>query len=239
MKNTIPVLLLLGLAACATNPVKNYARDPGATLLMSQALPAPSAADANGVRLEYRIAPSDVVTVDVAGIEELTNRELTVDSAGMVAVPIAGALTVAGLTPLEMQEAIAAKLRAAYVRDPNVAVNVKEAKSQFVAVDGAVKEPGLYPVVGNMTLIRAVASAKGLADEASRREVVVLRTVAGQKYVALYDLGAIRRGNYADPQIYPNDVVVVGESATRRFFQFAAAGAASLSPLILLLQATK
>jgi polysaccharide export outer membrane protein len=43
----------------------------------------------------------------------------------------------------------------------------------------------------------------------------------------LYDLQAIARGNYADPAVYPNDVIMVGESQTRRFLS-ALAGVAPL-----------
>ena len=87
-----------------------------------------------------------------------------------------------------------------------------------------------------MTLMRAVARAKGLGEMASRRNVVVFRTVGDQKYAALYDLNAIRHGAYPDPDIYANDVVVVGESAARRLIQIASAGAAALSPVVLLLR---
>jgi polysaccharide biosynthesis/export protein len=35
----------------------------------------------------------------------------------------------------------------------------------------------------------------------------------------MYDLGAIRRGAYADPEVFANDVVVVGDSPQRRLFR--------------------
>ena len=73
-------------------------------------------------------------------------------------------------------------------------VNLKETVSQVITVDGQVTEPGLYPVVGRMTLMRAVATAKGLSEFAKLNDVVVFRTVKGQKLAALYDLHAIRRG---------------------------------------------
>ncbi|WP_416236113.1 SLBB domain-containing protein, partial [Staphylococcus aureus] len=44
-------------------------------------------------------------------------------------------------------------------------------------MDGQVNTPGLYPVVGRMTLMRAIASAKGLADFAQPSYVVVYRRV--------------------------------------------------------------
>ncbi len=37
--------------------------------------------------------------------------------------------------------------------------------------------------------------------------------------IALYDLQAIRRGAYADPMLYPGDIVVVGDSPGRRMVQ--------------------
>jgi polysaccharide export outer membrane protein len=67
--------------------------------------------------------------------------------------------------------------------------------------------------------MRAVAAAKGATDYAKLQDVVVFRTVDGKPLAALYNLAAIRRGIYADPQIYPNDVVIVGDSQARRLFQ--------------------
>ena len=111
------------------------------------------------------------------------------------------------------------RLRGAYVRDPQVTVNLKETVSQVITVDGQVKEPGLYPVVGRMTLMRAVATAKGAAEFAKLEDVVIFRTVKGQKLAALYNLRAIRRGAYQDPEVFANDVVVVGDSKARRLFK--------------------
>ncbi|WP_447411839.1 SLBB domain-containing protein, partial [Clostridium perfringens] len=79
--------------------------------------------------------------------------------------------------------------------------------AQTVAIDGQVNTPGLYPVVGRMTLMRAIASAKGLADFAQPSYVVVYRRVNNQEMAALYDLRAIRNGAYADPDIFANDIV--------------------------------
>ncbi len=36
---------------------------------------------------------------------------------------------------------------------------------------------------------------------------------------ALYDLRAIRQGAYPDPEVYANDVVLVGDSQARRLFK--------------------
>ncbi|MET0376089.1 MAG: SLBB domain-containing protein [Rhizorhabdus sp.] len=100
-----------------------------------------------------------------------------------------------------------------------VSVSIKKAAGQMVSVDGAVREPGKYPVVGGMTLQEAIASAKGAEDLANLDNVVIFRRVSDQRMAALFSLKQIRAGRATDPQIYPNDIVVVGENATRRFMK--------------------
>ena len=70
-----------------------------------------------------------------------------------------------------------------------------------------------------MTLLRAVASAKGLTEFAKEEDVVILRTVEGRRMAGLYNIESIRRGLYDDPAIYANDLVVVGDSPQRRLFR--------------------
>jgi polysaccharide biosynthesis/export protein len=89
--------------------------------------------------------------------------------------------------------------------------------------------------MGKMTLQRAVARAGGTTEFAKLDDVVVFRTVEGKQYAGLYNLQAIRRGNYADPEIFANDVIIVGDSpARRRFRDFLQAAPLLTSPLVLL-----
>ena len=67
-----------------------------------------------------------------------------------------------------------------------------------------------------MTLLKAIARAEGWTEFSKKREVLVFRKVGGQQYAALYDAKAIERGQYSDPELYPNDTVVVGDSQARR-----------------------
>jgi polysaccharide export outer membrane protein len=88
-----------------------------------------------------------------------------------------------------------------------------------------------------MTLMRAVATAKGASEFAKLDDVVIFRTVKGQQLAALYNLTAIRRGNYEDPEVFANDVVVVGDSQARRLFKDALQVVPLLmTPLIIALQ---
>ncbi len=225
------------LAGCAYGPGGGDVGETGQVQVVhSASMPEPTVGDTLGAPRAYGIGPQDVLVVDVFGVESLTNREITVDGGGKISVPMAGSVDAAGHTPDEVATLIEERLRNGYMRDPQVSVNVKEAVSQVVTVDGQVLQPGLYPIIGDMTLTDAIASAKGLAEFAKQDDVVVLRTVNGQRFAGVYNIAAIRHGNYPDPTIYPNDVVVVGDSATlRRMKDLITILPAITSPLIYIL----
>ncbi len=210
-----PALLLLACAACAS---PQMGQSPGTMLMDNQALPLPSRTDMVAASRPYLIGPFDKLNIDVFGVEEL-NREVQIDASGRLSFPLIGVLEAAGLTPGELASQIEARLTGRFVRQPQVTVNLIETVSQVITVDGEVREPGLYPVIGNMTLMRAVATAGGTTEFAGLERVVVFRTVDGQRYAGLYDLKAIRRGNYEDPEMFANDVVVVSEDTARRIFR--------------------
>jgi polysaccharide biosynthesis/export protein len=236
MKRLVLLALILGsLAGCAGRGPLGGASN--IQVLAGTEMPAPDRTDLFEESRPYLIGPFDKLTIDVFGIEELSNKDFQTDASGRLSFPLAGIIEAAGSTPGELEEEIEARLRTRYVRDPQVTVNLKETVSQVITVDGQVKEPGLYPVVGKMTLMRAVATAKGTAEFAKLDDVVIFRTVKGQDLAALYNLEAIRRGNYADPEVFANDVVIVGDSKARRLFKDALQVLPLLStPLIVALQ---
>lgn len=199
-------------------------------------LPAPQRTDLVAGDRPSLIGPLDTISVDVFGLSDLS-REMQVDASGRIAMPLVGTIDARGKTADELSRTIEAALRQRYVRDPQVTINIKSSISQVVTVDGAVVEPGLYPVTNQMTLVRAVASAKGLSEFAKLDDVVILRTVGGKRMAGLYNIGAIRRGYYPDPAIYANDVIIVGDSPARRLFKdFVSVAPLLAAPLVAVLQ---
>lgn len=231
---TFVVASLAVLGACAGGPPLQ----PGAHLTVTQsgALPAPTAQDLVASSRPYLIGPFDELTISVFGLPELSQR-VQVDASGGLSLPLAGTIEAGGRTAQQLAREIENRLRGRYVRDPQVTVNLAETVGRVVTVDGEVRTPGLYPVVGRMTLIRAIATAQGTTEFARLQNVVVFRTVNGQNMAALYNLDAIRRGYYEDPEIFANDVVIVGNNPARRIFRDVLQAAPLLTtPIIALLQ---
>ena len=231
-------LALLGfvaLAGCAhQQPI--VSTDQLTVVQDTSVLPAPDRRDLTAADRPSLVGPLDTIQIDVFNVPDLS-REVQVDAGGQIAMPLIGTIDARGRTAQELAQTIEGALRGRYVRNPDVTVNIKSSVSQVVTIDGQVTEPGLYPVTNQMTLLRAIASAKGLAEFARQDDVVILRTVDGRKMAGLYNIAAIRRGAYADPAIYANDVVVVGDSPARRRFRDLVSVAPLLAaPLIAILQ---
>ncbi len=238
MRMTIKILFVLSashlLLACssALPPAA-----PGITRLSSEILPPPTRADLASSTESYLLGAYDEIRIDVFGIPALSNQSFQIDTSGRISFPLAGTVEVAGKTPKEVADILQSRLRVAYVRNPQVTVNLTKVVSQVVTIEGEVKEPGIYPIFTNMTLLKAVASARGTTEYSKLDDVVVFRTVNGKSYAALYNLRSIRNGGYQDPRIYSGDVVMVGESRGRRLFKDFLQIAPLLStPIIVALQ---
>lgn len=198
--------------------VAGCAEGRGGPIPYDIALPAPDAPSVIPLEAGYKIAPLDKLQIKVLKMEDLTG-EYNVDLAGNISMPLIGEVRAVNLTTAELDRQLTVKLGENYLERPDVSVGVKESTTRVVTVDGAVKQSGSFPTIGPTSLMRAVALAGGVTEDANPRRVAVFRTVSGQRQAAAFDLVAIRRGQSADPQIYPGDIVVVDGSAIKEGFK--------------------
>ncbi len=124
----------------------------------------------------YTLDSGDKLRVVVFGQEGLT-ASYSVDIGGSITMPLIGAVPARGHTPAQLQQAIAAKLRQGYVREPHVAVEVEAYRPFFIL--GEVTLPGQYPYVANMTVETAVAIAGGYTPRAHKDRIKISRQVSG------------------------------------------------------------
>lgn len=220
------------LAACASSAPVGGA--PGVSVTQSTAMPVPGMTDLSPPLQTGIIRPLDVIQVDVFGVEELT-REVQVSANGNIDYPLIGLIEAVGRTTEELSFEIEQRLAASYVRDPDVSSRITERIEQLFTVGGEVEQPGRFSLAEPITLMEAVALSGGLADNADSQEVLVFRTIGNERYIGLYNLEGIRRGNYADPTIYPSDIVMVGHNEARARLERVLGIVSALStPLIVL-----
>ncbi|WP_338303253.1 polysaccharide biosynthesis/export family protein [Erythrobacter sp. Dej080120_24] len=206
-RNFVVTLALLALSGCATD--RSVGLAPEVTLTTLETLPPPRG------EISYVIGPQEKLEIEVVGAETLSGTYLT-DIDARLAFPLVGVLEFDGRTPAEAAVMIAERLRGRYLLDPQVRVIPEEFPVPSISVGGQVKRPGSYPAVGRQTLLRVINQAGGLAEYAQKDDVLILRTVDSERYIGVYNITAIERGNYPDPQLFPNDIVMVGDSIQRR-----------------------
>lgn len=202
------------------------------------AVPDPDAAldPSQMAQSEYRIGPFDTLEFSVFRVPELT-KTTQVSAKGRVVLPLIGTVVASGKTPTELEEEVAQKLGAKYLQSPQVSVSVKEALSQRITVSGAVRQPGVFPVMGDMTLMQVIARAQGLDSVADPSGVVVFRQSAGVRMAARFDYNAVSSGKAPDPLLAPGDIIVVDQSGTRATLRDITQGLPIVSvflPLLLL-----
>lgn len=120
----------------------------------------------------YLLATGDKLRIIIFGQDTLSNI-YQVDAAGRIAMPLVGAVAVAGLSTGDAANAIEGKLKAGYIREPKVTVEVDTYRPFFIL--GEVTTSGQFAFVNGMTVQTAVAIAGGFTPRANRDVAEVTR----------------------------------------------------------------
>jgi len=158
----------------------------------------------------YIIGKGDLLAINVWNEPEL-QQSIPVRPDGKISLPLIGGMQAAGLTPLQLQESIAAKLDA-YINHPTVSVIVKEINSQNFNILGRVMKPGSYPLSTSMTVLDGIAAAGGFQDFAKKKSIYVLRMKPGGGEVRLsFNYKDVIQGKHMEQNITlePHDTIIV------------------------------
>lgn len=127
----------------------------------------------------YVIGPQDVLTITSFDQEDLSNK-YPVDSDGTFTFPLIGRVKAGGLTLRQLEAELKRLLKDGFFNDPQLSVGVDMYKSQKIHIVGEVRNPGTYPLTGEMSLIEAVARAGSTLPSASG-EALIVRAKSGQQ----------------------------------------------------------
>jgi polysaccharide export outer membrane protein len=175
---------------------------------------APDAPSSLALEDDYKIAPLDTLKIVVFQVPDLSG-EFEVDLTGRIALPLIGDVKAIDMTTAQLDQKLTEQLGSRYLQSPDVSVGVKSSSSRTVTIDGSVRQPGAFPATGSLTLMKAIALARGTDENANPRRVAVFRQIEGQRMAASFDLTSIRRGQAEDPRIYTGDIIIVDGSSIR------------------------
>ncbi len=128
---------------------------------------------------QYMIGPEDVLYIHVWKEEALT-RTVPVRMDGKISLPLIQEIKAAGLTPLQLKEVLMRKLKE-FIENPIVSVTVVEANSFKVYVTGLVKNPGVYRLRSETTVVQIISLAGGFAEWANQKKIMIVRKEDGRE----------------------------------------------------------
>ncbi|MBK1705937.1 polysaccharide biosynthesis/export family protein [Halochromatium glycolicum] len=160
-------------------------------LTMPQLLPAQGA--------DYQLGPGDKLRITVFA-EPYLSGEYIVSANGSVSMPLIEPVEVGGRTVQEAEDLVEQGLRAGFIGDPDVAIEVLDYRPFFII--GEVKNPGSYPYVADMSVLHAVAIAGGFTARAAKQKIEIQRD------------GDVLRSVANTTPVLPDDIITVKQ----RFF---------------------
>ncbi|HXT00440.1 MAG TPA: polysaccharide biosynthesis/export family protein [Elusimicrobiota bacterium] len=162
---------------------------------------------------DYRLAPADLVDVTVYQEPDM-NRKVRVNTNGTVALPLIGSIKIGGMTLIDAQAGIEAKL-AKFLVSPQVSLFIEDYGNKTIFVMGEVQKPGSYPIPteSRMTVLEAISTAGGFTPVAAQDRARVLRYVNGASVTYNINTKEITQGQKdKDMVLEPNDIVYVPQS---------------------------
>ena len=158
----------------------------------------------------FVIGNDDVLAINVWKEPDIS-RSIPVRSDGKISLPLVGEVQAAGITPLKLEQDIAARLKN-YIAEPEVTVIVQQVNSQKFNILGQVNRPGSYPLATSPTVLDAIAIAGGFRDFAKQRAIYVLRqNPDGTQSRMPFNYKEIVKGHNPEQNVklQPRDTIVV------------------------------
>jgi polysaccharide export outer membrane protein len=158
---------------------------------------------------QYVIGPEDVLYIHVWR-EDALSRSVPVRVDGNISLPIINEIRAAGLTPLQLKEALTRRLKE-FIESPNVSVTVMEANSFKVYVSGQVKTPGVYRLRSETTVLQIIPMAGGFTEWADQKKILIIRRENSKEKRITVNYKKIMKGDDSSSNVTlkPGDTVIV------------------------------
>ena len=204
----LAVLLWMGLSSNAMLSQAQQATTAASKSENSNSTKSSDEVQPSNVAPDYVIGADDTLHISVWKEPDLTET-LPVRPDGKISMPLLNDITAAGLTPLQLRDAITERLKK-YVADPRVTVVVTGMNSRRIFVTGEVTHTGPMTLLPHMTMLQALAQA-GFTQFANTKAIYLLRNENGKQQKLPFNYKEVVKGNHPEQNIElrPGDTIVV------------------------------
>jgi polysaccharide export outer membrane protein len=178
--------------------------------LTSAALQSPSSS------ADYRLGPQDLLEITLFNVESGTALlprmvQVRVSQEGMIALPLLGDISVAGLTASALEQGLRERYNE-YLYNPQVGVYVREYQSHQVSVLGAVQRPGVFQLSGPRTLIDMLSLAGGVSQRAGSQAHIHRQGSEGGRMYVVDLLALASNPAQVNMPVQAGDVITVSQA---------------------------
>ncbi len=157
---------------------------------------APQAEDEGGLGevkvSEFVLGVGDTIEISVYRNEDL-KKTVKIDPTGKIIFPLIGDIQASGKSVFSLRDEMAQKL-SRFIVSPQVSIAISGIQSQKVLVLGEVKNPGVFALDQELSLLDAVMKAGGVTNDAKLENSVLVRKKAGASEITVIDLKKIIKG---------------------------------------------
>lgn len=199
-----PLLLLFGCVETNSDVLSNHNKIAEANL------PDVAGQSRQMIRQDYVLQIDDSFEVKFAYNPQF-NEQVTIRPDGKISLQIIDEIEAAGLTCSQLDE-ILTKKYSRVLRDPEIAIIVREFIGRKVYIGGEVSRPGMINLQGKMTVLEAIYEIGGFSETAEPKSVIVIsRSANNTRSVRKVDLSKALAGMTGDPELFlqPYDVIHV------------------------------
>lgn len=156
---------------------------------------------------EFILGAGDSIDIVVYRHDDL-KRSVKIDSSGKIMYPLIGDIQAAELGVFELRDEIQKRLTR-YIVNPQVTINITGIQSQKIIVLGEVKNPGVFMMEANMSIMEAVTKAGGMTGNANLNNVLLIRRQNGKAEISALDLKKVLKGDdlSQDKSLHNGDIV--------------------------------
>jgi len=187
------------------------APETGAATTKAQPNTATPGASGSQIKTDILIGTGDLIEVSVYGAPDF-DRQVRVDSSGLISLPMVGEVKVAGLSVHHAEILLEKKLSdGGYFVDPRVTIFEKEYATQGISVLGEVQKPGIYPLLGERKLFDVISAAGGTTLKAGKIVTITHRDRPQQPETVTISYDGDRSVG-SNVEVLPGDTVVVSKA---------------------------
>lgn len=127
---------------------------------------------------------------------------------GNISLPLIDEVKATGLTPLQLKEVLVEKLKK-FIDEPNVSVIVMEANSQKVYISGQVRNPGVFRLRSETSILQIIPMAGGFTEWADQKKILVIRKENGKEKRIPVNYKKIVEGKERNFSLKSGDTIIV------------------------------